>query len=743
MFRLIVVMLGQLDGGPVGDIEQDAGVEVQLAADAGAEDSIATDAGVLRRETQVIGERAVDVRRVAGSAQIIGREELERLETNDINRVLQQVPGAYVREEEGFGNRPNIGFRGVNSDRSSKVTLMEDGVLIAPSPYSAPQAYFFPAMTRMVGVDVFKGPAAIRFGPNTIGGALNLRTREIPIGLQGDLDVALGNYGYGKGHGVISWGDEQFGVLLEGVRWGSTGYKQLADGADTGFTRNEFMLKARAATDPSARLRTGFELKLAYGDERSNESYIGIADVDFRENPYQRYPASQRDLFTGGRTQLQLTNLTTITEGLEVRTTAYRFDFSRRWARFNGFRKGPTPFNALALDVAADEPFRAVLRGGGSVGLDQSVMISDANRPHVSQGVQTTVRWKVGDEALSNELEVGVRFHHDEARRSDDSIGYQMVSGTLVPDALGRTVSARRVDYTRALAVYAQDVFVLRRLLIAPGARVELIDSFSANKLRDTSTFDRNVVPLLGLGAVYAFDFGLSLIGGVHQGFSPVSPGQSADVRPERAVNSELGVRYGHNGTRAEVIGFWSEYENITGECTTSNGCAVDEISRQYNGGRARVLGAEVLASRRQKLGALGLSVTGEVAYTFTSAHFLQSFTSDNPIWGSVEAGDFLPYIPQHQLSMRVRVNKGPFEAGFGAAYYGEFREEAGQGADDLRIPSRWMLDATASMDFGPARFYLTATNLLNQAAPVSRRPFGIRPQAPMMAQVGFKYAFR
>ena len=59
-------------------------------------------------ETVVVGERLVDVRRVAGSAQIIGREELERRELNDVHRVLQGVPGVYVREEEGFGNRPNI-----------------------------------------------------------------------------------------------------------------------------------------------------------------------------------------------------------------------------------------------------------------------------------------------------------------------------------------------------------------------------------------------------------------------------------------------------------------------------------------------------------------------------------------------------------------------------------------------------------------------------------------------------------
>ena len=114
--------------GPRDDAGElvDAGMEPH---DAGLPGSF--DAG---RETTVIGRRMVDVRRVAGSAQVIGKEELDRQEANDFHRVLQGVPGVYVREEDGFGLRPNIGLRGASADRSSKVTLMEDGVLSGPAP---------------------------------------------------------------------------------------------------------------------------------------------------------------------------------------------------------------------------------------------------------------------------------------------------------------------------------------------------------------------------------------------------------------------------------------------------------------------------------------------------------------------------------------------------------------------------------------------------------------------------------
>ena len=94
-----------------------------------------------------------------GSATFIDDVALEAFEYTDIHRVLNAVPGVNVQEEDGYGLRPNIGLRGTSPERSKKITVMEDGILSGPAPYAAPAAYYFPNISRMSAVEVFKGPS--------------------------------------------------------------------------------------------------------------------------------------------------------------------------------------------------------------------------------------------------------------------------------------------------------------------------------------------------------------------------------------------------------------------------------------------------------------------------------------------------------------------------------------------------------------------------------------------------------
>ncbi len=112
-------------------------------------------------EMTIIGDRE-DAANTAGSAQVLDSEELEKYAFADVQQILRAVPGVSVQLEDGYGLRPNLSIRGTATERSGRITLLEDNVLIAPAPYSAPSAYYFPTAGRMHQVEVLKGSAAIK-----------------------------------------------------------------------------------------------------------------------------------------------------------------------------------------------------------------------------------------------------------------------------------------------------------------------------------------------------------------------------------------------------------------------------------------------------------------------------------------------------------------------------------------------------------------------------------------------------
>ena len=177
-----------------------------------------------------------------GSAQFIDTKELETFSYQDVSRVLDKVPGVYIQEEDGLGLRPNIGLRGAHPHRSKKVTLMEDGILVGPAPYAAPAAYYFPSTNRMSSMEVFKGPSSVQYGPNSVGGAINMITAPLYEKTENALEVSIGTFSQ---YNLMTRGSNLngFGWLLEVNRKEGQLLRDLPNGEEADFNQNDVLLK--------------------------------------------------------------------------------------------------------------------------------------------------------------------------------------------------------------------------------------------------------------------------------------------------------------------------------------------------------------------------------------------------------------------------------------------------------------------------------------------------------------------
>ncbi|MBX2859422.1 MAG: TonB-dependent receptor [Cellvibrionaceae bacterium] len=710
----------------------------------------AEDAPILE-EMLVTGGKD-NIQTLSGSAQLIDEDTLEQFDFSDLNQALGLLPGVYIRSEDGYGLRPNIGIRGVSSERSQKITLMEDGVLIKPAPYSAPAAYYIPNISRMSAVEVVKGPASIKQGPNNVGGAINLVTPAIPEDRQGFIDASIGSFDYQKYEVFYGNSHGDFGYWVDALHYSSEGFKTLENGADTGFERNDFNTKLQWR--PSLwGYQQRFTLKLGYADEGSDETYLGQTAPDFAQDPDRRYAASQLDRFESEHAQLHLDHLIDFSSTFKLNTKVYWNRYERSWNKLDGFIGAPyVDLSEAGVDV------RDVLgRNNGSLfprllgilrgEIDsrplpvETLDVTNNDRKYGSSGIQFKADYLLEGASVQQHIEIGLRYHSDYIERDHTTRGYLMTAGTLVNDGIewgSKTINEAQTD---ALAVFVNDTLKWRDWTFNAGLRVEDIDAEAEDFLNPAINNKSQTVLAPGAGAFWQFSDTLGFLVGVNKGFSPAGASAGEDVDPEESLNYEYGLRYQNGSNRAEVIGFFSDYENLLGRCRASDsGC---EVGEELNGGGVEVAGVEMFAE-------WFLPTSGKLQYpvnfnyTYTESAFQSSFNSSFPQWGNVQQGDELPYLPQHVGRLQLGVQASDWDAYLAFNYTSEMRDEAGQGSIDSVLHSEALSTVDLSVIWqASSRLLLQSSvdNVFDEQVIVSWRPFGARPNRPRTLRLRLRYA--
>ncbi len=726
----------------------------QVNADAAVDSAEFALVDIAMERIQVIGKNT-DRANVVGSATRLNPEDLAKFQYADINRTLRLVPGVNIQEEDGYGLRPNIGLRGSGVVRSSKITLMEDGVLIPPAPYAAPSAYYFPTSARMEAVEVRKGSAAIKFGPRTVGGAINLVSRSIPEEFGGFVDAKIGEDGLRTYHAVAGGSSEYVDGVVEVYDSNNDGFKRLGrSSADTGYDVEDYLGKLRIHTNADAAIQQSLEFKFSKTDADSNETYLGLTQADFDADPYQRYAASALDNIDTEHEQYQLTHEVAFEGGIQIVTTAYGNEFSRDWFKFHDVRNAAGDGNISG---------NAVLTGGDATATELSWLkgLADSSegairvrhnaRSYLSKGIQSLIAIPFDTGEVVHDLELSLRYHEDHEDRLQHDERYTMTNGALAFASEGAAGSAgNRVVSAKAWAFFAQDTIKFGPWTVVPGVRFESIDldrsdwdgtdptRTGTEKKRDTVEVN-TFIP--GLGVSYSVNDNLLLTGGVFKGFNPPGPG-NPDAEEETSLNIEFGAVYDADGFNFEGMFFYSDYANILGTCTSSSACTGGEIGDQFNGGEARIWGLELLAGYTVELDS-NWQVPFYLNYTYTDAEFSTSF--EDSFWGDVQEGDEFPYLSKHQLTASVGLASDNFSANVQANYVSASRTDAGTGSIPAaeEVDGRVVLDASIKYQMlEEVSVYVTVDNLLDKKYSVARRPIGLRPGKPRTVVGGLKFTF-
>ena len=233
----------------------------------------------------------------------------------------------------------------------------------------------------------------------------------------------------------------------------------------------------------------------------------------------------------------------------------------------------------------------------------------------------------------------------------------------------------------------------------------------------------------------------ISVFGGVHKGFSP--PGSQEGQEPEISTNYELGSRFSYAGLSGELVGFYNDYSNLLGSDQSATGGT--GTLDQFNAGAVRVSGLEVLLNYDFLQHSENLKLPVTFGYTFTDTEFLNSFGSDDDLWGEVTAGDQLPYITPNQWNASVGLEHRAFELNLNARYSGEFRTMAGSGPipANERIAPNFVLDFAGKYHLNEhVTFTGTILNLLDETYAVARVPAGLRPGHPFGVYAGINLAY-
>ena len=674
----------------------------------------------------VIGS-ADSLKNIPGSGEILEQKVLETSRVFTVNEALRKFSGVHARDEEGLCLRPNIGIRGLNPTRSTKITLLEDGIPLSYAPYGDNASYYHPPIDRYERIEVLKGAGQIGFGPQTIGGVINYITPAPPQQFGGEVFVIGGNRNYFNGKARLGGS----GMLLDANRKQSDGARD-----NTHSTLNDLNFKTVLGLSD----RQALTLRASHLIEDTQNTYSGITEAEFR-NFGIRYNPFKNDQLDTKRTGISTTHEMDFGAGTQLLTNVYYSKFDRDW-----WRQASTTTSNGATNCTTFGTFNADRLAGISIDVDTCNRVEGRLRSYYNWGVEPRLKMTHDVFGVTSELETGIKAHFENQER-------RQINGTS-PTARTGTIGENNLRETSAYSAFAQNRILLGQWAVTPGLRYENIHSSRTNNLTTVTGRDTLNQWIPSLGGTYQATPQTTYFAGVHRGFAPPrtediigGTGTSTDVGPELSVNWELGVR-------AKPLAD-ADLQATLFRNDFSRQIAVGSIA----GGNTPLAQGESLYQGVEFSGQMGVTDAIYVRGVYTGVLTAEQTTAfrrvdtnvivNNGAGGNSEAGNRMPYAPKHLLTAAVGYKLAGVDAQLEAVHVGEqfsdfANTEVASASGQLgKIAAYTIFNATLNYHFQPQhiKLFVAVKNLADKTYIVDRTR-GILPGSPRLIQAGINYFF-
>ena len=718
-----------------------------------------------------------------GAGDYIGPERLKKFNFANINNLLRETPGVYSREETGKGIVANISIRGTATLRSTQVNLLEDGINIAPAPYSAPDAYYTPIARKMNAIEVLKGSSQYRFGPHNTAGSINFLTTPIELGEKYFASVSYGsgndvithdymNYGFTGNYGAVALlgevyyrnggGQRDFNIdpPAASVHRKNFGSDELGD-------MNMFAPMVKMLWQLPTDKNIVLELKYAYEDNNYNQSYAGQSTADFNKNPHQQGVAHQLGEYNTEHHTSYIKLRADLTPQITNTSTVYYNYFTRDWFKLDsittsaGTSVSEQTFNAFqnvenltASAFAANIEALSISRGETAGRL----VYKGNDRQYGAYGIMNQTDFDFNTDLLgkivSHDLTIGYKYHMDYHHRDQQKHNFQQaVGGAITAHSAGVTQSDDRKETTHGHAFFIEERASFDKFVLSLGGRFEYMDMHYRDKVAaqgtSSNTKEETYMWAPGGGILYNHNDNLQLFYGAYKGFNVASPGTVRDdgtpVEKETSLAQEVGVRYISPKVAVTAVAFRTYFEDLIVINNTNSDSTPD------NAGNVITKGLELSANYDPNLLPTG---SGDVSfyanYTFTNANLdgaASASDSKASLFAGGRDGNNVPYVPEHRLSVGADYELNQFDFGvnltyqsktFGTASETETEEFSGSpnaraGAIDeyllLNLYGGYDINENYSINVG-------VNNATDLEYIATRHPAGARAGAPLTAYI-------